>query len=60
MLIGAALLLLDYPATAVVSAATAMSSLGGEITIPFLIVVGSILIILLFAILCLSGVRDSA
>ena len=59
-LIGAALLLLDYSATAVVSAATAMSYLDGEVALPFPIVVGSILIILLFATLCLGGVRDNA
>lgn len=59
-LIGAALLLLDFSATAVVSAATAMSYLDGEVTLPFSTVVGSILIILLFALVYLSGVRDSA
>ncbi|EKM52801.1 uncharacterized protein PHACADRAFT_212012 [Phanerochaete carnosa HHB-10118-sp] len=44
-LIGAALLLLDFSATAVVSAATAMSYLGGEVTLPFSMV-------------CEDGIRD--
>ncbi|KAJ3557519.1 hypothetical protein NM688_g1433 [Phlebia brevispora] len=59
-LISAALLLLDYAATSVVSAATAMTYLNGEVSLPFPIVVGALLVLILFTMISLSGLRDSA
>ena len=59
-LIGAALLLLDFAATSVVSAATAISYLAGEVTLPFPAVVGTLVILLIFTIISLSGLRESA
>lgn len=59
-LVGAALLLLDFAATSVVSAATAISYLAGEISLPFPIVVGSLFILLVFTLVSLSGMRESA
>ncbi|KAI0338562.1 hypothetical protein BDW22DRAFT_1362598 [Trametopsis cervina] len=59
-LIGAALLLLDYAATAVVSAATAVSYLEGEVTLPFSVIVGSLLVFVIFTFISLSGLRESA
>ncbi|KAI0689016.1 amino acid permease-domain-containing protein [Cytidiella melzeri] len=59
-LIGAALLLLDYAATAVVSAATAVSYLAGEVKLPFPIVVGTLLVFAIFTGVSLSGLRESA
>lgn len=59
-LISAALLLLDYAATAVVSAATAVSYLSGEVHLPFPVIVGTLLILVVFATISLSGLRESA
>lgn len=59
-LIGAALLLLDFAATSVVSAATAISYLAGEVTLPFPAVVGTLVILSIFTIISLSGLRESA
>lgn len=59
-LIGASLLLLDFAATSVVSAATAVSYLAGEVTLPFPVVVGALIILLIFLLISLSGTRDSA
>ncbi|KAI0790136.1 amino acid permease-domain-containing protein [Irpex lacteus] len=59
-LISAALLLLDYAATAVVSAATAVSYLAGEVHLPFPVIVGTLLILVVFATISLSGLRESA
>ncbi|KAJ7770096.1 hypothetical protein B0H16DRAFT_1673410 [Mycena metata] len=52
-IIGAALLLLDFTASSVVSAATAASHLAGELTLPFLPFVS-------FALVSLSGITESA
>ncbi|EIW79641.1 AAAP amino acid permease [Coniophora puteana RWD-64-598 SS2] len=65
-LISAALLLLDFAATAVVSAATASSYLDDAITMsgsrsaPFPIFVGALLILALFMLVSLCGARESA
>lgn len=59
-LVGAAALLLDYAATAVVSAATASTYLDGEVNLPFSVIIGTFLVLLLFAIVSLSGIRESA
>lgn len=59
-LIGASLLLLDFAATSVVSAATAISYLGGEVSLPFPVVVGSLIILIIFTLISLSGLRESA
>ncbi|KAI6020058.1 amino acid permease-domain-containing protein [Pisolithus microcarpus] len=59
-LVGAALLLLDFAATAVTSAATAMSYLAGELVIPFPIYVGTLLVFVLFTAVSLAGLKESA
>ncbi|KAJ6545327.1 amino acid permease-domain-containing protein [Mycena capillaripes] len=59
-LIGAALLLLDFASTSVVSAATASSYLAGEVALPFLTFVGAALVLLLFALVSLTGLKESA
>ena len=59
-LVGAAALLLDYAATAVVSAATASTYLDGEVNLPFSVIIGTFLVLLLFAIFSRSGIRESA
>ncbi|KAI0083586.1 amino acid permease-domain-containing protein [Irpex rosettiformis] len=59
-LMGAALLLLDYSATAVVSAATAISYLAGEVKLPFPVIAGTLLILVIFAVVSLSGLKESA
>ena len=59
-LVGAALLLLDFAATAVVSAATASSYLAGEVTLPFPLYVGALLVFVLFTAVGLLGLRESA
>ncbi|KAF8843445.1 hypothetical protein BDN67DRAFT_945384 [Paxillus ammoniavirescens] len=59
-LLGAALLLLDFAATAVVSAATAISYLAGEIHIPFPLCVGTMFVFILFTAVSLAGLRESA
>ncbi|KIJ64677.1 hypothetical protein HYDPIDRAFT_111242 [Hydnomerulius pinastri MD-312] len=59
-LLGAALLLLDFAATAVVSAATASSYLAGEVAIPFPLYVGTILVLVIFTAVSLAGLRESA
>ena len=59
-LVAAALLLLDYAATSVVSAATAMTYLDGEVSLPFPVIVGALLVLILFTLISLSGLRDSA
>ena len=53
-------MLLDFAATSVVSAATAISYLTGEVTLPFPVVVGFLIILLIFTLISLSGMRDSA
>ncbi|KAF5384450.1 hypothetical protein D9615_003405 [Tricholomella constricta] len=59
-LIGAALLLLDFASTSVVSAATAASYLAGEVALPFPPFVGAIFVLTIFTIVSLSGVKESA
>lgn len=59
-LAGAALLILDFASTAAVSAATASSYLAGEVDLPFPVFVGVIIILVLFAFVTLSGVKESA
>ncbi|KAF9260746.1 AAAP amino acid permease [Marasmius fiardii PR-910] len=59
-LVGAAILLLDFTSTSVVSAATAMSYLAGEIALPFPQYVGVILILAFFTLVSLSGIKESA
>jgi hypothetical protein len=59
-LAGAALLLLDYAATSVVSAATAIIYLSGEVKLPFPLIAGTLLVLVLFAVICLSGLKESA
>ncbi|KAG6814928.1 hypothetical protein H0H93_011623, partial [Arthromyces matolae] len=59
-LLGAALLLLDYTSTSVVSAATAASYLAGEVKLPFKDYVVTILVLLVFTVVSLSGVKESA
>ncbi|KAL4061674.1 amino acid permease-domain-containing protein [Scleroderma citrinum] len=59
-LIGAALLLLDFAATAVTSAATAIAYLTGEIAIPFPAYVGVFLVFVIFTAISLTGLKESA
>ncbi|KAG1737589.1 amino acid permease-domain-containing protein [Suillus paluster] len=59
-LLGAALLLLDFAATAIVSAATAASYLAGEVSLPFPIYIGTAFVFVLFTFVSLSGLRESA
>ena len=59
-LISAALLLLDYSATAIVSAATAVSYVSGEVHLPFPPIIGTLLILVIFALVGLAGLRESA
>ncbi|KAJ6623648.1 amino acid permease-domain-containing protein [Mycena sp. CBHHK59/15] len=59
-LIGAALLLLDFASTSVVSAATAASYLAGEVSIPFPAFVSAILLLAIFALVSLTGLKESA
>lgn len=58
--IGAALLLLDFTSTSVVSASTAASYLSGEVTLPFPGFVGAIFMFLILGAMGLSGVKESA
>jgi uncharacterized membrane protein YkvI len=59
-LIGAVLLILDFSATSVVSAATATSYLAGEVDLPFPHWVGVVFVFVLFTAISLSGVKESA
>ncbi|KAJ7748410.1 amino acid permease-domain-containing protein [Mycena metata] len=58
--LGAALLLLDFASTSVVSAATASSYLAGEVVLPFPAFVGAGLVLLIFALISLTGLKESA
>lgn len=58
--VGAALLLLDFTASSVVSAATAASYLAGEVALPFPSFVAAAIIFGIFALVSLSGLRESA
>ncbi|KAF9467230.1 amino acid permease-domain-containing protein [Collybia nuda] len=59
-LVGAALMLLDFASTAVVSAATAASYLAGEVTLPFPTFVGALLVLIIFTLISLSGIKEGA
>ncbi|KAF8654813.1 hypothetical protein AX16_003382 [Volvariella volvacea WC 439] len=59
-LVGAALLLLDFSSTTVVSAATAASYLAGEVHLPFPYWVAAIFILVLFTLVSLTGIKESA
>jgi hypothetical protein len=59
-LISAALLLLDFAATSVVSAATAASYVSGEVSLPFPEFVGTIILLALWLLISLTGLKDSA
>ncbi|KDR77023.1 hypothetical protein GALMADRAFT_425547 [Galerina marginata CBS 339.88] len=60
-LVGAALLLLDFSSTAIVSAATAAAYLAGEVpSLPFPTWVAAAIVLVLFTIVSLMGVRESA
>jgi amino acid transporter len=59
-LVSATLLLLDFASTSVVSAATAATYLAGEVTLPFPVWVLAVLVMVLFTIVSLFGVRESA
>ncbi|KAJ7838865.1 amino acid permease-domain-containing protein [Mycena olivaceomarginata] len=59
-LVGAALLLLDFTASSVVSAATAASYLAGELTLPFPTFVAAAVIVGIFTLVSLSGITESA
>ncbi|KAJ7508836.1 amino acid permease-domain-containing protein [Mycena galericulata] len=59
-ILGAALLLLDFTASSVVSAATAASYLAGEVALPFPTFVAAAIIVGIFALVSLSGLKESA
>ncbi|KAH7928884.1 hypothetical protein BV22DRAFT_1030277 [Leucogyrophana mollusca] len=59
-LVGAALLLLDFASTAVISAATASSYLAGEVSLPFPAYVGTIIVFVIFTAISLSGLKESS
>ncbi|EGO26780.1 hypothetical protein SERLADRAFT_447894 [Serpula lacrymans var. lacrymans S7.9] len=59
-LVAAALLILDFASTSVVSAATAASYLAGEVTLPFPTSAGAILLLVLFTIIGLCGMKESS
>lgn len=57
---GAALLVLDFVSTSVVSAATAASYLAGEVSLPFPPFVAAVLVFTIFTSVSLAGTRESA
>ncbi|KAJ7688183.1 AAAP amino acid permease [Mycena rosella] len=59
-IVGAALLLLDFTASSVVSAATAASYLGGEVVLPFPSFIAAAVVVGIFALVSLSGLKESA
>ncbi|KAF8888797.1 amino acid permease-domain-containing protein [Infundibulicybe gibba] len=59
-LIGAILLLLDFSSTSIVSAATAATYVAGEVSLPFPTFVGTIFVLVLFMVISLTGVKESA
>ncbi|KAH7915894.1 amino acid permease-domain-containing protein [Hygrophoropsis aurantiaca] len=59
-LVGAALLLLDFASTAVISAATASSYLAGEVSLPFPPYVGAIIVFVIFTAISLCGLKESS
>lgn len=59
-LIGAALLMLDFASTSVISAATAASYLSGEVSLPFPVFVGAACILVIFTLISLTGIKEGA
>ncbi|KAJ7230350.1 amino acid permease-domain-containing protein [Mycena pura] len=59
-LFGAALLLLDFASTAVLSAATASAYVAGEVDLPFPVFVGAALVLAIFALVSLTGIKESS
>ncbi|KAF9531070.1 AAAP amino acid permease [Crepidotus variabilis] len=60
-LVGASLLLLDFASTAIVSAAIAATYLAGEVpALPFPTWAGAIMVLAIFTVISLLGVRESA
>jgi hypothetical protein len=59
-LVGAALLLLDFTSTVVVSAATAASYIAGEVTLPMPQWTVTILIIVLFLVVAMLGMQEGS
>jgi amino acid transporter len=59
-LLGAALLLLDFASTSVVSAATAAAYLSGEVRLPFPEFVAAALLLVAFTLVSLTGLKESA
>ncbi|KAJ7510645.1 amino acid permease-domain-containing protein [Mycena galericulata] len=59
-LLGATLLLLNFASTSVVSASTASSYLAGEVVLPFPAFVGAALVLAIFALVSLTGLKESA
>ncbi|KAJ4483760.1 AAAP amino acid permease [Lentinula aciculospora] len=59
-LLSAALLFLDFASTSVVSASTATSYLAGEVNLPFPEFVGTVLVLVIFTLISLSGIKESA
>ena len=51
---------MDFASTAVVSAATAATYLAGEVNLPFPVYVLALVVLAVFAVICLSGLRESA
>ncbi|RXW21510.1 hypothetical protein EST38_g4323 [Candolleomyces aberdarensis] len=58
--VGASLLMLDFIATSIVSSATAATYLAGEVVLPFPSWVLAVMVLALFTMVSLSGVRESA
>jgi len=58
--VAAVIMLLDYTATSVVSAATAASYLAGETTLPFPAFVCATLFFVALTLISLSGIKESA
>ncbi|CAK5282919.1 unnamed protein product [Mycena citricolor] len=59
-LLGAALMLLDFASTSVVSASTAASYVAGEVALPFPDFVGAAVVLLVFAVVSFTGLKESA
>ncbi|KAJ7291814.1 AAAP amino acid permease [Mycena rebaudengoi] len=59
-LLGAALLLLDFASTSVVSTATAAAYLSGEVRLPFPEFVAAALLLVAFTLVSLTGLKESA
>ncbi|KAJ7122407.1 amino acid permease-domain-containing protein [Mycena epipterygia] len=59
-MVGAALLLLDFTASSVVSAATAASYLSGEVALPFPSFIAAAVVFGIFALVSLSGLKESS